>query len=316
MVPEPTFTIVMAAYNACSTIENAVQSVLNQTRRDFELVVVDDGSTDDTARRVDGFRLDTRVRLIRQHNRGLPAARNVAIAAGRGRYVTILDSDDLLMPTYLESIGRALDRTPGAGIAFADAWRLDDRSGRFWRHTVMIARGAPRPVPTGATTLLEALVRSNFVPIMFTVRRSALERVGNFREEKPELAEDWELLLRLAAFGYPATVVPSVLGIYRRNVPGSFTIDRDRMLRLSRETLRVFLAEHPAPEEVKAVARRRIRQFEAQLESAGGWKRHPVVQAARERFSGAASLIRRDPLRRRLPREIALAFPNLARSHR
>ena len=306
----------MAAYNASVTVEEAIQSVLNQTRRDFELIVVDDGSTDDTGRRVDRFRRDTRVRLVRQHNRGLPAARNVAIAASRGRYVTILDSDDLLMPTYLERIGRALDSAPEAGIAFADAWRLDDRSGRFWRQTVMVARGAPRPVPTDAEALLGALVRSNFVPIMFTVRRSALQRVGNFREGKPELAEDWELLLRLAASGYSATVVPSVLGIYRRNVPGSFTIDRDRMVRLSRETLRVFLVEHPAREEVKAVARRRIKQFEAQLESARSWKRHPVVRAAREHLRGPASVIRRDPLRRRLPPEIAVAFPNLARSHR
>jgi GT2 family glycosyltransferase len=257
------------------------------------------------------------VRLFRQTNRGLPAARNAAIAVGRARYVTILDSDDLLMPTYLERVGSALDRAPRAGMAFGDAWRLDDRSGRFWRQTVMIARGAPRPIPTDAASLLEALVKSNFVPIMFTVRRAALQRVGDFREVKPELAEDWELLLRLAASGCSAAVVPSVLGIYRRNVPGSFTIDRDRMLRLSRETLKVFVAEHPAPDHVKAMARRRIKQFEDQLERrARGWKQNPALGAARKRLRAPASFVRRDPLRRNLPPEIAVAFPDLARSHR
>src|SRR5437588_1923361 len=126
---DASFNVVMAAYNASATIEAAIQSVLNQTRPDFELIVVDDGSTDDTAERVDQFRVDPRVRLVRQENSGLPAARNVAVSAGQARYVTILDSDDLLIPTYLERIGRALDEAPGAGFAFADAWRLDQESG-------------------------------------------------------------------------------------------------------------------------------------------------------------------------------------------
>jgi glycosyltransferase involved in cell wall biosynthesis len=316
-VPKASFNVVMAAYNASATIETAIQSVLSQTRPDFELIVVDDGSTDDTAEKVDRFCRDRRVRLFRQTNRGLPAARNAAIAVGRARYVTILDSDDLLMPTYLERIGRVLERTPTAGIAFGDAWRLDDRSGRFWHQTVMVARGAPRPVPTDAGALLAALVKSNFVPIMFTVRRAALQRVGDFREGEPELAEDWELLLRLAASGYPAAVVPGVVGVYRRNVPGSFTIDHARMLRLSRETLRVFLDEHPAPTEVKAIARMRIRRFDEQLaKKTLDWNRHPILGAARNRLRGPASIARRDPLRRRLPPEIALAFPDIARVHR
>jgi glycosyltransferase involved in cell wall biosynthesis len=310
------FNVVMAAYNASATVEAAIESVLGQTRPDFELIVVDDGSTDDTARKVDRFRRDHRVRLLRQTNRGLPAARNAAIAAGRARYITILDSDDLLMPTYLERVGRALEAAPQAGLAFGDAWRLDDRSGRFWRRTVMIARGAPRPVPTDAPALLEALVRSNFVPIMFTVRRAALEHVGNFRDGERELAEDWELLLRLAASGYTASAVPAVLGIYRRNVPGSFTIDHERMLRLSRETLRVFVAEHSAPDEVKAVALGRINHFERKLEAKlRGRDRDPLV-AARRRLGGPISLIRGDPLRRRRPHEIAVAFPELGQRRR
>ena len=193
-VLRPSFNVVMAAYNASATIEAAIRSVLGQTRPDFELIIVDDGSTDDTARRVEQFLSDPRVRLIRQENRGAPTARNTAIEAGRGRYVTILDSDDLLMPTYLERVGGALDDNPAAGFAFADAWRLDDRSGRFWSRTVMVARGAPRPVPTDAAAFLLALVNSNFVPIMFTVRRNALAHVGGFRRGEHNSAEDWELL--------------------------------------------------------------------------------------------------------------------------
>lgn len=309
---DASFNVVMAAYNASATIEAAIQSVLGQTRADFELVVVDDGSTDDTAKRVDHFRTDTRVRLLRQENRGLPAARNAAIDAGKGCYITILDSDDLLMPTYLERIGDALEKAPDAGFAFADAWRLDDESGRFWRQTEMTARRAPRPVPTDPAALLVALVKSNFVPIMFTVRRTALEHVGAFRVSEAELAEDWEFLLRLVAFDHTPAVLPGVLGIYRRNVPGSFTIDGTRMLRLSLETLRVFVDEHPAPAEAKAAARTRIEQLEAKLErSARGRALQPLLASARRRLRRPARVIRRDHLLRRPPPEIATAFPDL-----
>ena len=309
---EASFDVVMAAYNASATIETAIRSVLGQTRTDFELIVVDDGSTDDTASRVDQFRSDPRVRLIRQENRGLPAARNAALGVGHGRYVTILDSDDLFMPTYLERIGRALEEAPDAGFAFADAWRLDQSSGRFWRQTHMTKQHAPRPVPTDPAALLPALVTSNFVPVMFTTRRTTLEHVGPFRVGGAEVAEDWELLLRMVAFGYRPAVVPAALAIYRKNMPGGFTMYPVRMLRLSRETLRVFVDEHPASTDVKTVARARGEKMRAKLEQIT--RRHPLVNKARRRLRGPASLIRRDPLRRRPPPDIAAAFPDLARS--
>jgi glycosyltransferase involved in cell wall biosynthesis len=309
---EASFDVVMAAYNASATIEAAIRSVLGQTRPDFTLIVVDDGSTDDTRARVERFRCDPRLRVLAQDNRGPSAARNAAIAAGRARYVTILDSDDLLMPTYLERIGHALDTTPEAGFAFADAWRLDDDSGRFWHRTVMTARGAPRPVPTEPAVLLRALVKANFVPIMFTVRRTALEQVGAFRGGDRKLAEDWELLLRLAARGHMPAVAPGVLGIYRRNVPGSFTIDRGSMLRVSQRTLRVFLDEHPAPGDVKAAARAEISRLEQTLERKRS-RTEPLrlPRSARRRLRRPAALLRGDPLRRRPPREVALIFPDL-----
>ncbi len=311
---DASFDVVMAAYNASATIEAAIRSVLNQTRSDFELIVVDDGSTDETVATVHRFLSDRRIRLLRQDNLGPSAARNTAIEAGHGRYLTILDSDDLLMPTYLERIGDALHSSPEAGFAFGDAWRLDDESGRFWHRTVMAARGAPCPVPADPDALLAALVKANFVPIMFTVRRTALEHVGGFRQGDRKLAEDWELLLRLAAFGYVPAVVPAVLGVYRRNVPGSFTSDRGSMLLVSQRTLRVFVEEHPAPAHLKAAAQVEIAQLEAQIgEEAARRCLHPVLASARKKLRGPAALIRRDPLRRRPPPEVALAFPDLAR---
>jgi GT2 family glycosyltransferase len=313
-VADASFDVVMAAHNASPTIEAAIRSVLMQTRSDFELIVVDDGSTDDTVSKVDRFRSDPRVRLLRQENLGVSAARNAAIRAGRARYVTIFDSDDLLMPSYLECMGTALDSSPDAAFAVADAWRLDDDSGRLWRRTVMAARGAPRSVPADSAALLRVLVAKNFL-VMPTIRRMALERVGRYREE--HLAEDWELLLRLVAFGSVPVVVPGVLTVYRRNRAGSFTNDGTSMLRDAEATLRVFVEEHPAPADVKDAARTQIGQLRQRLErKAGHRERHPVLAAARRRLRRPAAVVRRDPLRRRPPREVSLTFPDLIASGR
>src|SRR4051794_19536973 len=98
----------MPAYNTGDFVGMAIGSVLRQTCGDFELIVVDDGSTDDTAERVRRC-ADARVRLIQQTNRGPAAARNTAIRAACGAYVSMLDSDDLWLPSYLESMGRAFE---------------------------------------------------------------------------------------------------------------------------------------------------------------------------------------------------------------
>src|SRR5450755_2097977 len=93
----PEFSVVVPADNAAGTISSAVRSVLAQTQPDLEVIVVDDGSTDATAEIVAGIE-DSRVRVISQDNRGLPAARNAGVAAARGTYIALLDSDDLYLP--------------------------------------------------------------------------------------------------------------------------------------------------------------------------------------------------------------------------
>src|SRR5437016_179026 len=108
---DPTFSVVMPALNAETTIGAAIRSVLAQTRTDFELLVVDDGSTDNTideVRRV----ADPRVRLLALKHRGVAVARNYAISEARARFVSMLDSDDLWLPSYLEVMGAALAGNP------------------------------------------------------------------------------------------------------------------------------------------------------------------------------------------------------------
>ena len=130
-VEPPVFSIVMPAFNAERTIGPAIRSALAQTRTDFELLVVDDGSTDATADVVRSVGNDPRVILISSENRGPAVARNLALERARGRYVSLLDSDDLYLPTYLADVEAALVADHRAGFAFPDAWVLDDRSGGF-----------------------------------------------------------------------------------------------------------------------------------------------------------------------------------------
>ena len=136
MATDPRFTVVMPAYNAAGTIESAVGSVLRQTIKEFELIIVDDGSTDDTLARLERFAGDPRVHVVSQPNRGPGAARNTAIGLARGAIVSMLDSDDLWLPTYLAAMDEALRTEVDSGFAYTDAWVLGD-AGRIAARTAM-----------------------------------------------------------------------------------------------------------------------------------------------------------------------------------
>lgn len=307
----PRFTVILAAFNEEDWVGGAIRSVLAQTRRDFELVVVDDGSTDSTAEVVRGFEADSRVRLISQPNRGLAAALNVAIAAGDAPYIAMIDADDLWMPTYLESMGRCLDEAPGAGFAYTDAWILDHPARRIRRRTAGDHMAAPEPPPAEAELFLRLLIEANFVFGLATIRRAALERVGGF-DESLSASEDYELWLRLLAHGYTAARAPGTLVVVSDR-SGSMHQDERRMLRTVREVCRMAAEEMPTSEEVRGLARRRIERLDRDLAALDGDARgHAALRAARRRLG----TIRRRLLARRLyratPADVAAAFPSLA----
>ena len=264
---EPTFTIAMPAYNASRTIGPAIRSVLAQTRTDFELLVVDDGSEDDTAAQVARFE-DERVRLFHQENSGPGAARNLAIIVGRGRYVSMLDSDDLWLPTYLETMAGILDRDPEVGLVYTDAWILDDVTGRIRRTTAMHYQHPPRDPPCDPFEFLALLLkRGNFVFTSTTVRRSVLERVGLF-EAALKPAEDYGLWLRIVAAGFRARRTPGNLAVYRKRA-GSLSTNEVAILEGERESVRLVAEEYDLPEWIHALARNRLRKLDLFLAGLG-----------------------------------------------
>lgn len=270
----PTFSVVMAAYNAERTIAATLGSVFAQSRSDYEIVVVDDGSTDRTAEAVEDV-ADDRVRLVRTANAGVAAARNAGIASARGRYVSFIDADDLWLPSYLESMGAALDGRPTAGFAFTDAWVWDERVGRFGRQTIMSTGDPPETVPEDPRALFRLLVERNFVFTAATVRSDVLSSVGGF-DTGFTVSEDWHLWLRIAAHGYGAVRAAPVLAVYRIR-RGSLSSNRTVMRDGELCVLRAALDSAP-DDEVRALVRRRLSEVERRVEPSN-------VPKGRERFT-------------------------------
>jgi glycosyltransferase involved in cell wall biosynthesis len=200
--------VVTCAYNAAPWIGQTLDSVFSQTFTDYEVIVIDDGSTDNTREIVQQF--GDRVRLIEQPHRGIVAARNAGIASSRGELVVQLDADDLWLPTALAALVPAFD-DPAIAAACADVLVWDERTPwdqcpRYWER---FRRG------DRDTTILDQLLQENFIPhLTCLVRRSILDRLGGY-DEGASSAEDYDMWLRIALVGGEIRCLDQVHGVYR-----------------------------------------------------------------------------------------------------
>ena len=251
----PAFSVVMAAYNSALTIGEAIVSVRCQTRSDWELIVVDDGSRDETAAVAEGF-ADRRVRVVRTSgNRGPAAARNRGISLAQAPLVCTLDSDDLWLPHYLETMANTLDSNPAAAVACTDAWVLDQTTGRVRKKSAMAFLDPPEPLPGDSETLLAELMRRNFIYNSVAARRESLRAVGGY-DERLWIGEDWELWLRLVAAGFRFVRVPQLLAVYRQRADSLMTSRPERLIEAKCEVYRVVAEDWDASPELRGLALR------------------------------------------------------------
>jgi glycosyltransferase involved in cell wall biosynthesis len=209
----PKVSVIIPTYNRAHYICAAVESVLAQTYRNYELIVVDDGSTDNTATLLEPYR--DRLTYLQQPHSGLPAVgRNTGWRVASGEYVAFLDSDDLFMPERLASHVALLDSQPNLALVYSDAEYFTDAG------TCVGTRlqGVP---PLQGRLFAALLIDCFFAICSVTLRRSCLSRMGGF-DQDPALIEDYDLWLRMAAeyeFGFVPGIVSRVR-FHDQNISG------------------------------------------------------------------------------------------------
>jgi glycosyltransferase involved in cell wall biosynthesis len=215
----------MPCFNHGAFITEAIESVASQTFQDYEIIVVDDGSTDPATRTILSSISGPRTVVLQTANQGLPAARNHAARHASGALFCALDADDKLAPTWFEKAVRVLDEQD---VAFVSHW-LEAFGDEHW-------------VWKPERCDLPSLLARNTVNGAALVRREAFEAVGGYDESMTEGCEDWDFWLRLVERGYRGTIIPEVLFYYRRRADSmSREMIDERRYRRPLETL---IAKH------------------------------------------------------------------------
>jgi len=233
----PSVSVVVAAYNAERTIEEALEGVGAQTVAPLEVIVVDDGSSDATAQRAD--RSDIATTVLRKANAGPSAARNTAIAIARGEWIALLDADDRWHPRKLEHQLEIATRHPTAAIVACDwARSVDDLADRATR-------------PCSWLTYRDLLVLNRFQTSTVLIRADVLRAIGGF-DPSLDGVEDWDCWLRASLRG-PVILEHAPLVFYRDSPDG---VSKD-LRRLRRGALAILRRERARgllePEDLAAI---------------------------------------------------------------
>ncbi|MBD2513109.1 glycosyltransferase [Nostoc muscorum FACHB-395] len=216
---EPTVSVIIPTYQRGHLVSQAINSVLAQTYKDYEIIVINDGSQDNTPQVLAEFS-DRRITAIHQANQGLSAARNAGIRSARGKYIAFLDDDDLWEPQKLEKQIPVLEANPRIGLIYSDSLFFSDKRG-------LLPGSYNTAFPTPNLQVLWTLFRYNYIPVLtVVVRRDCLDKVGLF-DETLRYCGDYDLWLRLIE-KFPIYFLNQPLARYRRS-PNSLSQDGEQV---------------------------------------------------------------------------------------
>jgi GT2 family glycosyltransferase len=301
----PRFSVVMPAYDAEPTIAASIGSVQDQSLDDWELIVVDDGSSDGTWPIVESLaERDARIVALRQDNAGPAVARNRAAAVARGEVLAFLDSDDMMSPVYLARCADALASHPDVSVVGCNAWC----------HHADGSVTHPFRVPDGRDheeVTLADHIASSALPGYSCVRRREFEGVGGYRAIG---SEDYDLWLRLLRSGVRAIRLSEPLVHYDAARSGRLSLDRETVLGGVLDSIETLVAEAAGDPRVDGLVRARARQLRAEIALL------PVKRAIDEgRYAGARRAFVANRFAMGMPRRwvvlaLVLASPALYRA--
>jgi len=238
----PKISVVLPVYNGAAYLAAAIESILSQEQADLELIIIDDGSKDDSASVVKAFQ-DPRIRFYQQENRGLAATLNRGITLSAGEYIARQDQDDISLAGRLKKQADLLDANPGCALVGtrAEIWAGDTRTTRVHNH------------PSDNHTLKFDLLFDNpFVHSSVMLRKTAIDAVGLYStDSNRQPPEDYELWSRIARV-FEVANVPEMLLVYRE-FPGSMSRDAEnpfleKVIKISIENMSWYLGTvSPAP---------------------------------------------------------------------
>ena len=282
MREKPSVSVVIATYNRANFLPETIDSVLNQRFQDFELIVVDDGSTDNSR---EGLRrYEPRVRYIYQENHGPSAARNLGVRHAKGAWIAIQDSDDLCAPEHLAALHGYVQSHPECGMVFGNGGYL---GGKEHNRETIVPRDKSRRLARDGVRLVDHFERSIVRLQASLISKRCYDALGG-HDESLWLCMDLDLSFRLF-MSYPVAYIDQVVFLYRRH-PGN--ISRNEELR-TLENIRVIeklLKEYPKARQLlgQTTIDHRVAYRYYRL-AKGRWKRHQCDEA-RSALRAAISL--------------------------
>lgn len=193
-------SVIMPCYNDGNYIEEAVQSVFNQTYENIELIIIDDGSTDEKTKQIlSVLEDDARIKLLHTQRRGPAGARNIGIEYAQGTYIMPLDSDDRIVPSYIEKAVSILSNNPQIGVVYCYANLFGEKNGRW-------------DLPEYR---LERMLVKNIVFVSALFRKKDWIEAGGFSEQFKYGLEDYDFWLSILELGRDIYQIPEVLFYYR-----------------------------------------------------------------------------------------------------